>query len=265
MWTDEFTRLFRMTTASQSERTYTCAVSELIDGTWLAAFLKTYQMSIRADAEEVAAVAFAKWFAFVAAGFQYGLSVRNAALDLSPERLHIELYPDGEAYCFSFRVDSWKMVKAPGTAAGRLAWRERELFTFYRQTVHPLFDALSGRTGISARELWGQLPPKFRWFLDMFQHVRDPQLSERVAADYAYLQGLPGSLFGCKRNPLDVRWRTVESLEDPNQQVYLQPTCCLDYRRSGGQYCFNCPRLKESERADRRAQYRAQAIAQPEL
>ncbi|ASA21748.1 (2Fe-2S)-binding protein [Paenibacillus donghaensis] len=71
----------------------------------------------------------------------------------------------------------------------------------------------------------------------------------------------PLRAFGLAKNPFNVVIRRIEAIDDPAKKVMMRNRCCLYYRIEGGQYCYNCPRLKEAERAERRTEYRKQAAA----
>ncbi|WP_436663997.1 (2Fe-2S)-binding protein [Alicyclobacillus acidoterrestris] len=250
---------FRLTTKDQENVSYEVRVNDLVtDQHQMLCFLEMYQSQIGTADMHVPAVAFCKWFSLVAAGFQYFVSVENSAVDLSPGNLTIQAYPVGDYTFFSFKVHRDTATRAPEDGAQRNVWRERAFAAFYGDTVRPVIDRLAEQAGIGAGQLWGQFPPKLMWFIDVVSKEMDGGLQQRIEEDYQYLiSEVDPRVFGRKRNPFAIRWKTVESMEDPRKQVYLQPTCCMNYRLEGIDYCYTCPRLTEAERAERREAFRS--------
>lgn len=256
---DEVEKYFRLTRRAQEDVVLSARIDDLVDDVdCLENFLRMYASRIGSRDLHVASASFSKWFAFVTAGFQYFISVRNVYVDLPPKNLAVELHRVGDYDAFSFRIDCNTESEGPLDGHRRASWREKSFKCFYRNTVRPLIEAQARVTGINAGQLWGQFPPKLVWFVEVLGQGYDDALVQRIADDYRWLKHeMDPSIFGRKRNPFDIKWRAVESLEDPNKQVYIQPACCMDYRREDGIYCYTCPRLKETQRALRRDEFRA--------
>ncbi|MFD1678007.1 IucA/IucC family C-terminal-domain containing protein [Alicyclobacillus fodiniaquatilis] len=233
-------------------------LKQLLEEAHSACLISTYGSMIKTSNSAASAVAFCNWFAFVPAGVQYLLSVYDTAIDLSPDNLTVELYQGARFYAFSFKLSQWSAQTAPTEAKQRATWRNQVMVDFYQNTVRPLFERLAETSGYNVGQLWGQIPPKLYWLMNMFPLECDETAKSRLADDYRALkEELAPEVFGCKRNPLNVRERMIESLQDANRQVPMRPACCLNYCKADGGYCYACPRVKEADRAEQRAQFRA--------
>ncbi|GAB2670691.1 (2Fe-2S)-binding protein [Paenibacillus thermoaerophilus] len=237
--------------------------AELADPKRMLELLNVYAPLIKAKDLQAAAAYFANWCAGLAVAQQFCASVWNCVLDLSADNLEIALYADGGYGRFAYVLREWK-ENVPDSDAGRDGWLSSELSRFYGGTLRPMFEAAAQASGLTVGHLWGMIPTKLNYYMRALKE--EPKLvpsMERLTADYMLLRkGIDArEVFGRAKNPLDVNGRPIESLLDPDQQVYMKNVCCLYYRTEGGSYCYTCPRMKESERAERRAAARAEQEA----
>ncbi|KUP23703.1 (2Fe-2S)-binding protein [Paenibacillus sp. DMB5] len=237
--------------------------AEMADEAGMRAFVECYRPLIKGLDDKVAASYFAGAFGNVALAVQYALSVYSASPDVSLPGLSVHLIPANGYWRVAFSLNKWSFIPAPADAKERTDWRNVQLTQFYRNTAEPLLTMLSSVTGLAGSEIWGQLPTKFNYYLEVFTSGDVPAgLLETLQEDYRYLrEEMPAAIFGLKRNPFHVQVRRIESLADPDKTVNMRNRCCLYYRTEGGSYCYTCPRLKEEERAARRTEFRSTASA----
>lgn len=234
------------------------AARELTRENGMRAFIECYRPLIKGLDDKAAATYFAGAFGNVALAVQYALSVYSVMPEVSLSGLSVHLIPAEGYWRVAFSLGGWAFTPAPADAEQRLAWRNDRLTQFYRETAEPLFSALSNVTGLGLSEIWGQLPTKFNYYLELLAAgSANTGLMETLQADYNYLKDeMPASVFQLPRNPFHVTVRRIEALADAASTVQMRNRCCLYYRTEGGSYCYTCPRLKEEERAKRRAEYR---------
>ncbi|HET7579484.1 MAG TPA: IucA/IucC family C-terminal-domain containing protein [Bacillales bacterium] len=234
---------------------------DLLDLARLEDFIDEYVPLMHALDRGAAAAALCRWFAGPAIAFQYGLSVWNKAIDVSLSNLTIQLYPVDQYCLFSFKINRWSDLDAPVNEWDRKDWRRRQLERFYENTMRPVIEKLSEVSGVNTGQLWGQLPGKFKYYLNIIAGLTEQkEILDRLKDDYDFLKfGLDAAVFDRKRNPFDVKIRTTESLEEPGKQVPMECTCCLNFRVENAPYCFACPRVKEEEREALRAKFREES------
>ncbi|WP_342561180.1 (2Fe-2S)-binding protein [Paenibacillus sp. FSL R7-0345] len=238
-------------------------VAEMTDEAGMRAFVECYRPLIKGLDDKVAATYFAGAFGNVALAVQYALSVYSASPGISLSDLSVHLIPSNGYWRVVFSLDEWSFTPAPADAKLRTDWRNEQLTQFYRDSAAPLMSMLSHVTGLAGSEIWGQLPTKFNYYLEVFTSRDLPAgLPETLQEDYRYLrEEMPAEVFGLKRNPFHVQVRKIESLAEPGKTVNMRNRCCLYYRTEGGSYCYTCPRMKEDERAVRRLEFRNTASA----
>lgn len=241
---------------------YAESAVRLTDRETMMNFLDVYAPYIKALDRVTAAVYFCNRFASVCLSLQYMLSIRGCSLDFSLERLTVQLFKDEDRYAMAFQLDEWIETREPALE-GRNEWIRRVYSDFYSRTVKPIYEAAAEAAGIPVGQLWGLLPTRFNFMTEQWGMNADYASRHRqIADDYAYLCGqLEASVFNRAKNPFDVQIRWIEHLREPGKQMRMKNACCCYYRTEGGDYCYSCPRLKESEREQRRVEARKTAVA----
>ncbi|MBB6733123.1 IucA/IucC family C-terminal-domain containing protein [Cohnella zeiphila] len=253
---------FSVVSKERPNALWTASASDMVRPETMSSFLALYRSRIKAAEDGTAATYFCGYIRSLAFALQYGVSVYDRALLLPLENLTIQLVPDNGYDRLWFVVHSWEDEAAPGDPAARENWLGEMLTRFYRGTIRPLVQTMQSLTGLPEVHLWGQLPTLFQYYSDVYREDPDMQpYLDVFEADYAFLRyGLdPQEAFGRPKNPFDVKPRYTESLTDPGRQTLLKNACCRFYCTEGGDYCFSCPRLKETEREKQRVQYRSAA------
>ncbi|PZD93612.1 hypothetical protein DNH61_23630 [Paenibacillus sambharensis] len=246
------------TTVLQREGTIASyPLADLCEPGMMRGFLEKYGSFIKALEPAAAGAYFASWLSYPSLACQMMMSLFGKKLDLSLNNMNLDLYVDGGRAVLSFRLNEWLTDNEPAEASQRAEWRHELLAAYYRDTVRPLITAVSDACGLHTSQLWGQLPTRFQYGIEAVKEQEWPEsILGRVESDYHYLkQGLEGGVFGRGKNPLDVRFKWVPGLYNPDEQVRLKNACCYFYCTEGGYYCYTCPRISETERENRRLEY----------
>lgn len=239
---------------------------ELTNEETMRAFVGTYGPLMKAMDDRAVAAYFANWLSTLALAVQYSVTLYQSVPVINLSNLQIHLIP-ADGYCrVAFSLENSQMTESPVDEVEREAWRNEVLARFYRDTMAPLLNKMAEVSGLGTSEVWGQLPTKFNYYIEILaKEIVDPIVVRRLQEDYRYLiHNVPAEVFGISRNPFQVTVRTIEDIADPNKKVQMRNRCCLYYRTDGGSYCYTCPRLKEEERVARRRAYREQIASAKE-
>lgn len=256
--TEDLRTRLNLQTSPPEGALYSFSVLDLTEEESLEAFVQCYTPLLKALDSKVVASYFANWFTNVALSLQYSLSIYSSVPDVSLPNLLLYLVPT-ERYCaVTFSLKHVRFLESPADLNEREEWRSEVLTRLYKDTAAPLMKLISKTCGLAMGEVWGQMPTKFNYYFELWlNEMVDSNQLQNLRDDYDFLMhGLPAEVFSLSRNPFLVTVRKVESLQDSETSVPLRNRCCLHYRTAGGDYCYNCPRLKEEERAARRTEYR---------
>lgn len=256
---DELKSKFDLQLSLPEGTKYSYEAVKLLDPVNMREFVDCYIPLMKALDDSAAAAYFANWFSNVALALQYSISWYDTAPALELDNLVIHLIPS-DGYCrVAYSLQHWNLTAAPDESLEREQWRYESLASFYRDTAAPLLHTISVVSGLSADQIWGQLPTKFNYYLEVLSaEIGANSKLQRIQEDYHCLKSsLPPEIFGLSKNPFRVQVRKIEDIANPERTVQMRNRCCLFYRTEGGSYCYTCPRLKEEERAVRREQYRA--------
>ncbi|MGE5700944.1 MAG: Fe-S oxidoreductase [Clostridia bacterium] len=222
-----------------------------------------YTPMIKASNPMAAGAYLCGWISGIALGLQYAISVCNKSVEVSIDHIEVQLYEKNNNYWFAFKVNRWHEQEAPEVEDERIVWRNQLLTDFYQHTIRPLFESIAHSSGLEVGQLWGQLPTRFYYGMAQWKATENEALiNKRIDDDYGFLVNqMDWTLLGRKKSPFDVKIRMVESLLDPLQQVQIKNVCCLYYMTEGGECCYTCPRMKESDRVARRMKRRTEAEA----
>jgi ferric iron reductase protein FhuF len=255
---EQLEKQFSITTTQKENPLFSLTARELLNAEKMALLVQIYAPLMKAKELPAVATYFASWFGGVALGLQYMMSVWNHSVDFSLDHLTIELEVNEGREGFTFVCNKKHVQQAPTSDTERAIWREQQLRKFYSGTVAPLFRALADATGIECGSIWGQLPTRFNYYMDIFiASTEDNAAKQRLTEDYRFLsREMDPAAFGRPKNPFDVKIRWIEDARDPEKKVRMKNMCCLYYQTEGGFYCYTCPRMKEAERAERRVSMR---------
>ncbi|WP_172193638.1 (2Fe-2S)-binding protein [Saccharibacillus qingshengii] len=226
-------------------------------------FLRVFADVLQAPDLQAAVTYFCSWYSGVVIASMYFPAAAGLRPEFSAANLSVQLFRLENGHSLNFVIGSRLAQTAPPDEAERDEWMREGLAKFYGQTCRPLFENFAARSGLAIGMIWAQLPGRADYFAQMWRsHPQfGPMLAphrDRLEKIYEQMKTLEPDLFGRKKNPFDLRFRYTPHLTHPTEQIQLRPSCCLYHMLPGAEYCYNCPKISEQDRAERRERVRAQ-------
>lgn len=241
---------------------YSCALTDLLDEGNMKRFLERYTPMVKGTEQSVGEVYMANWFRGPMLGLIYLLSVWNKSLDLSLNNLTVLIYTaaynEQIYYRCGFLLNRFELIDGPEQQIANIEWTKECLGNYFEHTVRPIYESIARAGSLQIGMLWSQLPTSLEYGYELLMKSDESEhVKKLLTRNYHLMKSLDGQRFGRNKNPLDVKIRMTESMDNPDTQVRMKFACCLYYLVEDGYYCFTCPRLKESEREERRMECRA--------
>ncbi|WP_458122933.1 hypothetical protein [Paenibacillus sp. Z3-2] len=234
---------------------FTISATDLLHENHMNHLLDTYGPLIKSGERCVTAAFFCNWYASVCSALQNMLfGGADYIYDLSLSNISVQLYIKEQYPLFSFKIKNTKRIQIP--KRNREEWCAQILQVFYKENVRPLLEALSDITQISVLSLWGQVVSALYSYMEEELSETSDENSKRSITFQKHIlrRGLDASTLGLLKNPFDIKLRFTQHINDPGRQVLIKPSCCQAYRLDAKfGYCYDCPRLKEVDRASMRA------------
>jgi hypothetical protein len=252
---DQLTAFYFIRGESVPEPVVSVSLARLTDPEEAARFVSAYVPLLKAEAPEVAATYFCNWFSGVCVAIHDVMWRHDAVFSFELEDIQVQAYRREARSGLSFWISRYQLLGRDGQ--DRASWREQALRTFYGDKVRLLIESFAAAAGIDVGHLWGQLPNRLSYAKDRWHNEATAEQKQLIEEDFCYMKdGIDGELFGRKRNPYDIKFRFVESLQVPGEQVRIKPACCMAYRTETDHgYCYTCPRIDSAERDRVKEQY----------
>ncbi|MFC5528775.1 (2Fe-2S)-binding protein [Cohnella yongneupensis] len=238
---------------------YSVSVADLMDPAIMRDLLERGGALVKAIGMELA-VSFIGLAAFgLPSTKQLMMSQYNRVLDLSPSNVTVQLVMHNDYAQVVFKLHELKWTELPETPCERNAAVIAEWERYFRLEFNPLIERIASAGGMKPDLIWNQFGTRIAFMMDSIREntPQGPKL-QRIEEDFALLAGLPPKTFNRRRkNPFDHTPVYVDSPYKPGTQTMIRSACCMYYRRENGVKCYNCPILKESERAERKAEIEA--------
>ena len=249
-----FGQYFRLFAVDHTERQvhYSSSMRDLQQAESLRPFLTAYARHIKAAELDVPAAYLSSYCTGLLLSSLYALSAWNRSVELHPQRLAVLIVQEGDYASIRLEVDEFTGVAAPVDVDERKRWVESQLTELISDTLRPLIDAAAAASGLNARFLWGQMTARVGYYVEYLLADADHEpVRSRLSEDYELLKELEPSVFGQSRNPLVAKARYVDNWQEGGGPLRMKHVCCLYHKTEGGDYCYTCPKMKESERAER--------------
>lgn len=242
---------------------YSCAAADLLDQDNMKRFLERYTPMVKGKEQSVGEIYMANWFRGPMLGLFHLLSAWNKSLHLTLNNLTVQIYSavynEQIYYRCGFLMNRSELIEGPEKPLDNIEWTKECLGGYFEHTVRPIFESIARVGSLQIGMLWSQLPTSLEYGYELLMKSDESEhVKKLLTRNYHLMKSLDGQRFGRNKNPLDVKFRMTESMENPDTQVRLKSACCLYYLVEDGYYCFTCPRLKESEREERRLECRAE-------
>lgn len=257
---------FDLTVKKRDDLLFSCPATDLLDEDKMKRLLEIYTPLVKGNDPSVGEVYTAGWFRGPMLGLIYMLSAWNKTLDLSLDNITVQIYTaDYNGYKYTatnFYLNQTDLIAAPEQEHEHAAWTKDRISGFFEHTVLPIFESIAKVGTLQVGMLWGQLPTSLAYGYDRLMDMDvSEQVKQQAHNNFELVKSLEASVFARNKNPLNVKFRMTEAMDNPDKQVRLKSSCCLYYHVDGGYYCYTCPRIKESEREERRQEYRAKQQA----
>ncbi|MCD9020468.1 IucA/IucC family C-terminal-domain containing protein [Cohnella silvisoli] len=239
---------FHISTKGSDNPLLSFAAAELLQPEPMKELLQKGSLLIKGIGLELAVSFVGLAFFGLAATKQVMMSQYNRILDLSLDNLTIQLESHGDHAHVVFKINELKWTDLPlddRESAIRTEWSK-----YFADTMNPLIEAAAGAAGLKSAMIWNQYGARIAYLMDYLrQIVPDGPLRELIESDYKLLAGMPGETFDRRKNPFDYTPCYLDSPYKPGTQMILRSACCMYYKREEGVKCYNCPILKDEERA----------------
>jgi len=185
----------------------------------------------------------------LAATKQIVMSQYGKILDLSLDNLTVQLEPHGDHAHVVFKYSELKWTDLP--EEGRDHAVREEWTRYFAETINPLVESAARAAGLKPPIIWNQYGARIAYVMDYLREIIPEEATkQRIEADYLLLRGLPGAMFNLRKNPFAHEPCYIDSPYKPGEQVIIRSACCMYYKRENGTKCYNCPLLKDGERAE---------------
>lgn len=243
---------FRISLNKADNPVFSVPCSELLQAEGMDRVLHLSKQHFAAPDLVLPASFIANAFIGICSTMQLYLSLYNKLLDLSLDHLTFQAQPHGALIYGSFQIThlEWR----------DLAEENREsvimdtLTHFYRETINPVIEHTAQRAGIQPGVLWNQFGGKMAYLKDyILQSDFSDEMKERFVRDYELLiQKMSPSVFNRRKNPFKYLPTYIDNPRDPEKPIMMRSSCCMYYKRDNGELCYNCPRLSEEKRQEKK-------------
>ncbi|WP_157796430.1 IucA/IucC family C-terminal-domain containing protein [Bacillus sp. FJAT-45037] len=229
----------RVTRELKQTQPLSCDVLDLFNEEFLSQYMETVQKVVNAPDLLVAASIFSK---------RYSLIVTLPAL-LMMTRSNKQLEWNKELLQLSdSNTDQWWLPCMYSRSLSYAHWSEGNLGVAQKEEIlrqifadhlAPLWEKLHQLTNIPTVTLWENTFVYIRWF---YEDVLTERALEgnvcKVKEDFRFICEAPGSIFGCKKNPLSTFYKNSMEVNS------MRKTCCFAYRCSSDKTkCKSCPKV----------------------
>ncbi|MBA2944174.1 (2Fe-2S)-binding protein [Paenibacillus sp. CGMCC 1.16610] len=251
---------FGVTTESHPQPLFTIAGSRLSTVDGMRELISAYSPLMKALEPAAACVYFISRLGVLNMAV-HGMMLKDELIDLAPELWTLQIYMHKQGYAeFRYVLDDIRQLEGPREGV-RSAWRKEHLSHWYGTHIRPIVEAASLAADMDITHLWKLFPTRMRYMFDRLKEQAGSEQEQlRIEDEWTFVsRELNGQVFGRAGNPLNVKFIYLDypsAPGEPDTQVRMKSGCCMFYCTEGGYYCYTCPRLKPSEREERKVQIR---------
>lgn len=260
--TNFFKDNFYLSDQDEPQKIYEANLHHLIhDEKELKNFFALYGKGIKAKGNDVVAAYFSSWFGYVCAGVQYIATYYHTKLALSLEDITVQLFPHPQYkdYWIHFKIRKLASISQNETNEELVS-----LDDFIQNIATPVIKVFAVKGNLRPQHLWSQVINAVFWSKKKWVENEERQnVKDKIEHEFNEFLALPSRYFDLNKNPFTLKLTTIDNPWNPEQPLWLKPSCCLAYRtESKPGYCYTCPRMKESEREERKLKILAEAARQ---
>ncbi|WP_373231893.1 (2Fe-2S)-binding protein [Cohnella sp.] len=241
---------FHISTKGSEAPLYSIAATDILQHEKMLELLQRGSVLVKGIGLELAVSFLGLAYFGLAATKQFVMSRYNRVLDLSLENLTIQLQSSGDYAQAVFKLKELKWTELPANdreTALLAEWKH-----YFEETMNPLIEATAGSAGFKPAMIWNQYGARMSYTMDYLRsHAAEGSARQLLEEDFLLLSSLPAETFNLRRkNPFDHTPCYIDSPYQPGNQIMIRSSCCMYYRRENGVKCYNCPLLKDEERAE---------------
>ena len=214
-------------------------VADLLDEKYLKWFMENLTIIIQAPSEKISASIFIKRYAFVMVASLYAMTVWNKKVDLSLDKLSMEIPEQGKDWLPSFSLQ--EIIIQDWNGNDRTEWMKMVYQGLFAENINLLIEKFEKTLNISRLIMWENIVVYLFWLYEKeLKHIAIDHITE----DFHFLIfEAEGNLFGqYKGNPLQKYFSEKTYVADLDEELRVRKTCCFNYQlQKASKHCKICP------------------------
>lgn len=180
----------------------------------------------------------------------------NQMLRLPLDHLTLQLEWHHDHLHIGYKINKLDIIHIPEQVAAREAVIVDAFSTFIKETAIPGIEAIARAGDVKPDMIWNQFGAQIHSVLEYIRkELNMPEVSDRLEADFKFIEALPAEVFERRRNPYVHKPHYIDNPWSPPDGTYImRSACCMYDRRENGEKCYNCPQMLPAEREERRRQ-----------
>ncbi|QMV42917.1 (2Fe-2S)-binding protein [Cohnella cholangitidis] len=243
-----FEEYFHISTNGSDNPILSLPLADLLQHENMKEVLRQGSALVKGIGLELAASYIGLAFFGLAATKQIVMSQYNRILDLSLDNLTIQLETHDDHAHVVFQITELRWTDLPD--ANREAAIVAEWSRYFAETMNPLIETAAAAAGLKPAIIWNQYGARSAHLMDYIRKtIPEGAVRQLVDDDFTLLSRMPGEIFNRRKNPFVHTPCYLDSPYEPGGQIMMRSACCMYYKREDGTKCYNCPILKDEERA----------------
>ena len=163
----------------------------------------------------------------------------------------------------SYRLTACETIDLPTDEGRRADWLTTRWRDDVTQQIAPVIRCIAEQAGVKPELIWHQAGGRLAGIREFLSRNASEFGADMPARFDAHASILTDRLmpidFGLRRNPFVWTPKYTDNPWQPGERMLMRSACCMYDCREDGQKCYNCPRLTEKERDQRRQEVLAGA------
>lgn len=179
----------------------------------------------------------------------YVSAINDAWLDLNPDNVNFFLESHGDHVHAGYQLQEVRLAPLPESNRDEALKEAYE--RYFTEHFNALLLSIAETAGVKPDMIWSQYAARLTYMQDfLLENETRTEIRERYIAGHRVLTAaLEPDVFGRRRNPFHhMKPVYLDSPYEPGRQLLMRSSCCMYFKREGGEMCFNCPRMREEDR-----------------